>query len=63
MSETHNPFRTETPYDLDVAQTDGIVVIDGRLVEIRAGDPLPYPFARVMPASKPRPRYRRHPRG
>lgn len=58
-----DPFRAEAGYDVDVAPTDGLIVVDGIPVKVRAGDPLPYPCARVMPASKPRPRYRRHPKG
>lgn len=59
-----DPFRAETGYDVDVAPTDGAIIVDGRLVEVRAGDQLPYPIARVIPAASIKaPRYRRHPRG
>jgi hypothetical protein len=45
------------------AMTDGVVVIDGETVAVKAGDDLPYPYAVVMDAEPPRHPYRRHPRG
>lgn len=49
------------PDHIYTAMTDGLVVVDGKMVSVKAGDSLPYPYARVIEPTKRR--YRRHPKG
>lgn len=50
---------------LYTATTDGVVVVDGEVMHVRAGDVLPYPLAHVIerPPEKITARFGRHPRG